>query len=476
MSARKVLAVGVPLASDHVTDAEFDSTTSLLDWDVVLFRPDYVEFFRGSTTFRGKPSLSESASFSVQERSEHWRREIAEAVATGKTVVVFLPPYLEFWVRTGEKEHSGTGRNRQTTNIVTRYDNFRCIPANLEPVGTQGASIKIAPKQRELLKEYWDSFGEASTYNVILTANDVQSAFLTRNGDKAVGAIYRSTESAGALLLLPDLDLDQEGFSGENEAGEPIWTDEAEQFAARLLMVLVSLDRALKASGEVTPAPAWVTAHEFQMPGESGLRSSLLSIESQLEELRQKKEGMIDELRKVASLRNLLFEKGRPLEQAILEAVALMGFSAAPFSNADSEFDVVFEAAEGRLIGEVEGKDSKAINVDKLRQLSMNLHEDLQREEVNDRAKGVLFGNGFRLSPLAGRPTQFTDKCIRAAASSGVGLVTTSSLFVVAQYLAGCRDAKFATQCRRTLVGESGLLALPGIPSAQSKPRRSRSR
>jgi hypothetical protein len=48
---------------------------------------------------------------------------------------------------------------------------------------------------------------------------------------------------------------------------------------------------------------------------------------------------------------------------------------------------VVFESEEGRLIGEAEGKDNKAINVDKLRQLSMNIHEDIQREEVTTPAK-----------------------------------------------------------------------------------------
>ena len=56
-----------------------------------------------------------------------------------------------------------------------------------------------------------------------------------------------------------------------------------------------------------------------------------------------------------------------------------MGFVASPYKEANSEFDVVFESAEGRLLGEAEGKDSKAISVDKLRQLVMNIHEDLQR-------------------------------------------------------------------------------------------------
>jgi hypothetical protein len=92
---------------------------------------------------------------------------------------------------------------------------------------------------------------------------------------------------------------------------------------------------------------------------------------------------------------------------------------------------------EGRLIGEAEGKDNKAVNVDKLRQLSMNIHEDLQREEVISPAKGVLFGNGYRLQPIAEREAAFTEKCVSAALTSSTSLVATADLFRAAQYLAG---------------------------------------
>ena len=74
-----------------------------------------------------------------------------------------------------------------------------------------------------------------------------------------------------------------------------------------------------------------------------------------------------------------------------------MGFTVSHFENSESEFDVIFESKEGRLIGEAEGKDNKAINIDKLRQLEMNIHEDFARDEVEDMAKGALIGNAYRL-------------------------------------------------------------------------------
>jgi hypothetical protein len=129
------------------------------------------------------------------------------------------------------------------------------------------------------------------------------------------------------------------------------------------------------------------------------------------------------------------------------------------------EFDVVFECSEGRLIGEAEGKDTKAINVDKLRQLTMNVQEDLQRDEVDTPAKGVLFGNGYRLSEPSAREPQFTEKCQTAATSSNVALIATSDLFKAAQYAADTSDAEYIRHCRDALLNGVGMVVLPEPPS-----------
>jgi hypothetical protein len=73
-------------------------------------------------------------SFKVKEACEHWRREIKQAFETGKTVVVFMPPVQEFFIATGERQFSGTGRNRQTTRVVKIYSNFNAIPPSQVPV------------------------------------------------------------------------------------------------------------------------------------------------------------------------------------------------------------------------------------------------------------------------------------------------------------------------------------------------------
>lgn len=459
MSSKKILSVGFGLASEEVEECDFNSNTSLLDWDIVLFKPIIGEYLIHAENFQGRPSLTDSSSFRLKERSEHWRREIMDAFQGGKTVVVYLPSLLQIYVDSGTRTHSGTGRNRHTTRHVESYDNYRCIPVELGPVSSSGSSIKLADKGAELLAPYWKAFGESSQYEVILTEDSVPTVLRTKGGEKPVGALYKSKSSTGALVLLPNIDFQPDEFYTDEDE----WTDRACQFSARLVSALVALDRSLKSSGELTPEPGWTQSTNYELESEREVRGQLLVLEQQFETLQRTKEALLDQINQQGRLRHLLYEKGKPLEAAIIDALRILGFSASPFKESDSEFDVVFESPEGRLIGEAEGKDSKAINIDKLRQLAMNIYEDLQRETVMVPAKGVLFGNAFRLSPIAERQTPFTEKCIAAAHTSSTALIATHDLFQIARFLANGDDPAFATACRDSIIKGVGIVTFPNV-------------
>ncbi|MHB2029791.1 MAG: hypothetical protein ACYCPT_13395, partial [Acidimicrobiales bacterium] len=425
MSARRILTVGLELASGDTQYASFTSKRSLLDWDIVLFKPELAEFYSHSDgQYRGKRSLSDRGSFSLKECCEHWHREITQAFDTGKTIIIYLPSLEEVYVDTGQRTYSGTGRNRQTTQQVALYTNYHAIPATIAPVNASGSAMKLVSKGAEVLAPYWAEFGSQSNYEVLLTAEKIPACITTRMGDKPLGAFYRSKTSSGTLLLLPDVDFYDDKFV-KTKGDKQEWTTAATQFAGKFVSAIVALDRALRSTSEVTPEPAWATDSSYALGPESKLRLQLLEAERKVEQAQKDKEAIADQLSAAGRHRALLYEKGKPLEQAIIDGLRLLGFSAGPFKESESEFDVVFECAEGRLIGEAEGKDSKAVNIDKLRQLSMNIHEDFQREEVSTPAKPVLFGNAFRLQPVTDRPDPFTEKCLSAAASSPTALVHT---------------------------------------------------
>jgi hypothetical protein len=466
MSRRRILTVGLELASTDAKYASLQSKTSLLDWDIVLFKPQINDFIRYADYFLGKPSLSDSASFQLKECCEHWRGEIKQAVESGKTVIVFLPGLEQVYVDTRQRTYSGTGRNQRTTRHVAEYNNYQAIPASLAPVISTGNSMKLSAGGAELLAAYWTEFEGVSHYEVILTNPKVPACVVTRTGDKAVGALYRSRSSSGTLLLLPDIDFYPDNFLKE-KGDEQTWTTEASKFAGRIVSTVVALDRALRTQREITPEPAWASEERFALGAESTLRVQLLEAEREVEKAQKNKERIAEELRSAGALRALLYEKGEPLENAIIEALRLLDFTAAPFKESDSEFDVVFESTEGRLIGEAEGKDNKAVNIDKLRQLSMNIHEDLQRESVTAPAKPVLFGNGFRLQPLSERAAPFTEKCHSVASSSSTALVFTPDLFWPVQYLISNRNAEYARVCRERLLSSTGRVTFPSPPAVE---------
>jgi hypothetical protein len=467
MATHRIVTIGLKLASAEVQHASFESRLSLLDWDIILFRPDTSEFLT-EDYFKGKRSLSDTTSFELKNCCEHWRREIRQATDAGKTVVVFLAPLDEMFVDTGMRTYSGTGRNQRTTRQVEPFTNYNVIPASLLAISATGTSMKLAVKHAQLLGAYWAEFETASSYAVVLTDPKLPAAVLTRTGDKPVGAVFRNP-SGGALLLLPDIDFQRPDFA-KAAGGQTTWTAIARQFGARMISAVVGMNKALREAGDTTPAPAWASESKFSLPTETRLRSELLEAERDVEYAQKRKERVADELAAAGAVRALLYEKGKALEHAIINALRSLGFKAEPFQDSASEFDVVFESAEGRLIGEAEGKDNKPINVDKLRQLSMNIHEDLQREAVATPAKPVLFGNAYRLQAPAARPEQFTAKCQTAAVASSTALVCTSDLFDVVQYLARVGDGAYATDCRLAILNTVGQVCFPVPPTEPDRP------
>ena len=461
MAPRKVVAVGVELNCDSINQIDFDSRRTLLDWDVVIFVPDISSMLSYRQTYQGKISLDENNSFKLRERCEHWRSEIKLAVDAGKTVIVYLDELKEIFVDTGERQYSGTGRNRQTTQLVEPYSNYQCIPLALGPRNASGSSMRLSPKA-SALNQYWLQFGDQSTFEVTISKTKPQAPITTKAGDQIVGGIYR-TSAGGNVVTLPMLDFYSEDFySGED------FNHQAKIFADKLLHCWLGIDTALRSATETTPAPQWSDAGAYLLQAESALKAALLEAEKRLTEAQKRKEEAADALMDAGSLRALLYEKGTPLEKAIIRALSTLGFEVEQYKDAQSEFDVVFRSAEGRLLGEAEGKDSKPINIEKLRQLAMNVHEDLARDEVDAPAKPILFGNGYRLQSPTERPVQFTEKCITSAESSGTGLISTTSLFDVAKYVSDSGDTEFAAGCRSAMLNTSGVISFPIVP-AQDK-------
>ena len=144
---KNILTVACEIPGGLGEYVEFDSRTSLLDADFVLFRPTlgpsgfgYTEFFQG------KPSLSDTLSFQLQESITHWRRELSDFLNASKTVFMIMSDREEVYVNTGKEEYSGTGRNRQTTYIVRPLSNYDVLPFATNIIESKGTSMRLHPR------------------------------------------------------------------------------------------------------------------------------------------------------------------------------------------------------------------------------------------------------------------------------------------------------------------------------------------
>jgi len=481
MSKKSLVSIDCQIPGGLTDFLDFESKSSLLDWDIILFYPSMVDFKFSYESYKGKPSLDEKRSFRLKEAIDHWKRELADAYGAGKTIVTFLPELLEVYVDTGEREYSGTGRNQKTTRIVSLVNNYQTLPIDLEVVASEGKAMKLTEKG-SILADYWREFEQYTEFKTRISGKMGSPTILTKTGGKTVGSILRSDNSKGLFLLLPYLDMwtntwDEEAVAneGNDDDEEEVeieldWTDYGVAFGNKLLNCLLEIDSVSRASSSFTPAPSWLEDVKFKLPKSVSAMQKLLKIESKLEDLENIKEDLKNKFAILESPKKLLYEKGKPLERAILDALTVLGYEANGYEDAESEFDVVFVSNEGRFLGEVEGRDNKAVGVGKLRQLEMNILEDYERDEVASVAKGVLFGNAFRLKEIETRDAFFTQKCITAAKRAGTALVRAPDLFPLVQYLTRKKDSRFAKKCRQAILSTSGeLVVFPGVPNLKQK-------
>jgi hypothetical protein len=461
MSKRTIFAIGLGLPDVEGLECfPIDSDQGLLDADVVVFRPDLYRFRYYSEEYQGKPLLTERMSFLLAEKIAHWRQQLNAAFEAGKTVIVFLPARDEVFRYTGQSiSQSGRG----ITKHVAPVNNYEFLPIRFdELVSGRGEAMKLAPGS-EIIASYWDRFSAISFYEVYFAVKS-QPLVLTRSGNRTVGALIKGR---GNIVCLPSIAWDDTGFTTKD--GER-WTRAAEKFAFSLRDAAFDIDAKSRVDSDETPEPDWAKSDTFRLGVERELEAKILKLGNHIETLIGEREEKRRELKDLASLRALLFEKGRRLESAVRDGLSILGFESTPLKKDDSEFDAVFVSSEGRFLGEVEGKDKNSINIDKFSQLERNIHEDLAREEVAIPAKGVLFGNAQRLLPIGERGEFFTAKVLAAAARTGCALVRTPDLFEVARYVKDSGDEKFAELCRKVIAAAAGeIVVFPAVPVAQKQ-------
>ncbi|MEU9019988.1 hypothetical protein [Actinomadura sp. NPDC048394] len=432
----------------EATRATFAGDFSAFDYDVVIWDPaESLRFYAThSDTYRGLPCLAEGISVRIQADADRRANEFREFIRSGRTLVVISRPPQLCYIDTGQREHSGTGRNRITTNMVSLFDLLSALPCEVNPSRARGSRIEFVGDGPivGLLRKY----KEYLAYKAVLSRYPGTAVARVTGTDRVVSSIDRR-EDGGYLILLPvvDLRLDEEDVEDEEgEEDEDLYIEEAPTFQADLLEAISQL------VGSATHSrPTWM--ERYSTTREEQIQQELTKQQKRVESARNKL-AKLQQQKEAAEARDQLFlGSGRALEVEVGKVLeALGGIVIEPDPGRD-DWKVAFP--EGNAVVEVKGVGKSAAEKHAA-QLEKWVAAEL--EATGKAPKGILVVNAWRELPLDERVQDaFPSQMLPYCESRGHCLITGLQLFVILADLE--EDSSRADKWRKALLGTCGKLA-----------------
>jgi len=464
--SKKIIFIGYKVAGDdYYNEINFYDKESLIDNDIIVFRPfgepERKEF---EMSYYNKP-YGEIDSSRYIEAKNHWHKELLAALSEGRTIFLFLAPKINFDL-TIIKKRAKLGRKRE----IKKYDNYKFLPIPIgDIISVNGQGVVF---NNSIFNNLYKIFKDNLQYKAYL--ENIESGeviSIAQKSSRVLGAIYKVRE--GNLIVLPDLEYSKPLYEVYSDTYEPkSWQPEALQFSKQLEQSLIQIHQDITKGDKKTPPPEWVLHKDFETKQEQSIVSQIIENKKQIDLLESENNTLQIELEEEQILRGLLFETGKPLELAVIKGLELLGYEAENYDDGTLEIDVLIKKSpEGyRYIGECEGKNNTDISIKKYRHLNDSIIADYERDEIVERAEGILFGNPQRLIFPAERTLDFTKKCLDSAKRDNIALIKTSDLFIVARFLQDNPNPAFQKECRNAIHnGRGGIVQFPKIPKTENK-------
>jgi hypothetical protein len=264
----RAASLGYSFHDPRVRDMTFSSNETLLGRDVVLLRPARLQYayWAGYERYLGRPSLDEHSSVRVAEDFVRRRRELKTLLEVGGTLVLFLPAPDSWYIDTGRREYSGTGRNRQTIRKVTEMELFSVLPFSAKAEAAETRDLEL--RAGEPFASFWRTNDGRFETAAVLTEPLGETTLLVAGAEAIAGCLVRFEK--GLVIVLPqellypveeDEDEDEDDEIGELDEGEL----EPHPEDIIFLDSLFDLIRALRVSSGDFEQPEW--AARFSLPG-----------------------------------------------------------------------------------------------------------------------------------------------------------------------------------------------------------------
>jgi len=462
---KQIFTIGYEIPGYSEDYIDFNSKKSLMDADILLISPDslYPHYESWINFSSGGGCYDVAASDRYEDKISHLKKEVKDFLRSGKNIFIFLSQKEDYVLASGVSSPR-KGQNNYSTYKKNNYD---FLPIDIGTlISSSGKHIEFSGNI--IFSEFYKKFRDSLEYQLYIEdINNAQVIFTGKDKTKILGSIHKV--GRGNIITLPYLNYDKNKFIKE-KGDKSYWTDKAINFGNSLVDCFLLIDQRLTQESEKTPPPNWVVQEKFSTKEAIKIKGDIEKNRKKIEEIKDENEKLNKKLADENILKDLLFEQGKPLENAVIKALNILGYEAENYNDGELELDqVILSPEKYRFIGECEGRDNKDINITKFRQLVESLNADFARDEVEEKALGILFGNSERLKEPDKRTLNFTQKCKIGAEREKIALVKTSDLFYIVKYLSENKDEKFKKSCRDSIYNGLGkIVEFPQIPKSKS--------
>lgn len=461
---KQILSIGFVIPWFSEDFISFNSRKSLMDADILVISPKWISPSWNWVSFTSGwgGCYDVTTSNHYQKWISHYKKEIEDLLNSWKTIFIILAKKEDFVLANSV---SSPRKNENTYN-TSYWNNYEFLPINVgKLVSASWKHIEFSGEST--MNPFYKGFKDYLEYQLYI--ENIENATITFTGKdktKTLGAIY-DHHNWGHIVFLPYINFNKDSFQEFNsEDNKYYWTDEAIQFWHKLTSCLIQIDKQLTQKSEKTPMPDWAKKEKFSSKVSLKISAEILNTEKKIESLKEKIIKLNIDLENENILKDLLFEQWKPLENAVIKALRILGFEADNYDDGELELDQVIISPEGyRYIGECEGKDNKDIDISKFRQLLESLNADFDRAEVEEKAFWILFWNPQRLESPDIRTLDFTKKCKTWAEREIIALIRTVDLFNVVRYLSENKNEKYKLACRNAIYqGLGNIIQFPELP------------
>ncbi|MGY4537498.1 hypothetical protein ACVW0P_001917 [Mucilaginibacter sp. UYNi724] len=470
---KNIATIGIEIPSVE-NNIKLNTYASLSDIDIAVFAPViknpfynlYESYMATNESYEGKKLYSKDFSPQIKEHARHWKNELSHFVNTGGTLFIILPKKEDFFIYSGTRDVSGSGRNQKITFHIEPFSNYKFLP--FDDIKFKFVSGEYILPNSFLVNEFYSLFKEYMSFEAYFAKSPDNPLFFTKNKDRVLGAKISSQK--GDTIYLPNINFHVNKLLKHNEkTGRSSWNSMASKVGLSFVSNLIEIENTINKTELKTPKPNWLNTPQYELVEATKTITTIDLNLKKIKDISIENERLQLVLIEQESLKDLLFETGKTLEKAVTKALIILGYTAENYDDGELELDQIIISPEGyRFIGECEGKDNKDIDISKFRQLLDGLNADFEKETIPEKAFGLLIGNPQRLTAPNERTLDFTKKCQQGAEREKIGLIKTSDLFAICKYIIENDDSTFTIACRETIFKQLGkIVNFPVTPTAK---------